>query len=79
MVGAKKLVSDLKDLKILFNNLGEVITDPRPVIYDLLKEYNVVEVHREGSPLHKKAGLSFDKVLVKAFNKRQGEKPNARQ
>jgi len=74
MVGTKKLVSDLKALRVVFDEKGEVASENRPVIYDLLKEYNVVEIHRNGSPLHTKAGLSFDKVLVKAFNKRQGEK-----
>lgn len=37
----------------------------------VLNEYFVVELHGEGSKEHTKAGLSKEKVLVKAFGRRQ--------
>ena len=57
MVGAKKITLDLK---ILIDACG-------PEIQQLLKEYNVIEISSTGSPEHTKAGISKDKVLVKAY------------
>lgn len=60
MVGAKKIILDLEALK-------------DPVLQELLNQYHVVQISCEGSKEHTKAGISKEKVLVKAYSKRQGE------
>jgi hypothetical protein len=62
MVGVRKVPEDL-----------ESITANCPVLKDLLQEYYVVEISGEGAMEHTKAGLSKDKVLIKAYGKRQEE------
>jgi len=74
LVGAKKLVLDRNELKEKKGNAPT--TDLKtPTLYatldKVLNEYFVVELHGEGSKEHAKAGLSKEKVLVKAFGRRQ--------
>lgn len=79
MVGVRKLVLDRAQFK---EKKGEAsVTDFKTgelyaTIDDLLDEYFVVEISSEGSEQHVKAGLSKEKVLVRAYGKRQGEQKN---
>jgi hypothetical protein len=57
MVGVKKVI--VEQSKLL--KVGE----------ELLKEYRTISVFAAGSEEHSKAGLSADKVLIRAYNKRK--------
>lgn len=57
MVGVKKVV--VEKSKLL--EAGE----------KLLKEYQTISIFATGSEEHEKAGLSADKVLIRAYNKRK--------
>jgi len=76
LVGAKKLVLDRNELK---ERSGEAqatnmkTSDLYATIDQVLNEYFVVELHGDGSKEHTKAGLSKEKVLVKAFGRRYHE------
>ena len=62
------IVSSLVGVRKTTVNVA-VLTD-NPVLNDLIKAYRVLEISCDGSPEHEKAGLSKDKALIKAYNKR---------
>lgn len=76
MVGVRKIVLDLETLLTLECATCGVKTVRWPFLEDLLNQYNIVEICGEGSPEHRKAGLSKEKVLVRAYSKRQGDNKN---
>jgi len=61
MVGIRKLSLDRDALKA-------------PILDDLLKEYNSVEICSAGSAEHEIAGLAKSKVLVKAYSRKNVER-----
>lgn len=50
--------------------VSEAVLTGVPILADLIKNYRVLEISCEGSPEHERAGLSKDKALIKAYNKR---------
>lgn len=59
MVGVRKIAVDKQ------------IVASVPILKNLLMQYFIVEISGEGAPEHLKAGISPEKVLVKAYGKRQ--------
>jgi uncharacterized membrane protein YdbT with pleckstrin-like domain len=58
MVGVRKATVDLSVLNAV------------PILDSLIRQYYTIEISCDGSPEHEKAGLSKEKVLIKAYGKR---------